>query len=494
MAIDYSKILYDSSVLPPQEAVKMAVAIPVQVYRVEVADFRGSLNFFQKYILRFKLRPDMSHPRLAEFMGIDEKLLHVILNELVEANLLNESYNLTAEGERLARNPYEIITDKERRKVGFVLRYADQETYYPYFLEALPYAEIKKFSGTRPKLEKLGHLDYLEQLWFKNVQTDFPTSGIISRLVRNTLKNNDLDDSMVGDAAEESSLSVRFLEEGPEKMWLALWVYLPKFDQEAYAPDWEVLDPFGYGTNPDIKFNLKKEENTFFLQKIDEIFGNKKTVLSKNFLDYRALVRDKALEKLSSYASGLKVIDQKCYDYATLIEEHFIKLTDAHFIPQAYTESVNLIMDVHKALESLFKLDRTYRPKSYERMLVEHDYQEKYQRRSDLTKVLKSLGFSEGDVPKVYLDISERELSNPTSLRPHIVCFLLTHKFNQSSPLFEAIKGKLWPLNTVSVYRNEDAHGQIGDQQIVALPEKDLRQAYHFFRTFITEYLKHNYE
>ena len=62
------------------------VAIPFWMYRIQSNKFTDGLNFFQRTVLKFFAKPGISVDIISEFMGVDKKLVTLIVDELKNKN------------------------------------------------------------------------------------------------------------------------------------------------------------------------------------------------------------------------------------------------------------------------------------------------------------------------------------------------------------------------------------------------------------------------
>ena len=74
------------------------VCIPFYMYRIETNEFEHGLNFFQKIVLKFKARPGIKDEAIAEYTGLDSKLIGIVTGELQAKQLINEHGSLSVKG------------------------------------------------------------------------------------------------------------------------------------------------------------------------------------------------------------------------------------------------------------------------------------------------------------------------------------------------------------------------------------------------------------
>ena len=107
----------------------MVIGIPMLEYRIQTNDFKSGLNFFQKAILKFKSRPGFSNEKIAEYLGIDVKLVAAIENELVVEKLLDGNGALTEQGKTQKASMDGLIIDNSKKKIGYIFRYLNEDKF-----------------------------------------------------------------------------------------------------------------------------------------------------------------------------------------------------------------------------------------------------------------------------------------------------------------------------------------------------------------------------
>ena len=131
MKID--NIIFNYQKRPSNKSV--IVGIPMLVYRIQTNSFRSGLNFFEKAVLKFKSKPGFPNDQIAQYLGIDSKLIDVIQASLVSEKLIGSDGLLTEKGKAQRMLLDGLIVDESKKKIGYVFRYLDEDKYFPYYVQ-----------------------------------------------------------------------------------------------------------------------------------------------------------------------------------------------------------------------------------------------------------------------------------------------------------------------------------------------------------------------
>ena len=110
------------------------LGIPMYMYRIKTHRSSYGLNFFQKAVLKFKTKPNIETSTIAACLGLDEKLITTIHNELVLKGLITSEGILTAKGNEIKSDVDGLIIDKKSTQIGYVFQYVDKAEMYPYYV------------------------------------------------------------------------------------------------------------------------------------------------------------------------------------------------------------------------------------------------------------------------------------------------------------------------------------------------------------------------
>jgi hypothetical protein len=454
------------------------VAFPLFMYRVETNEFEHGLNFFQKAVLKFKAKPSIKAETIAGYIGLDPKLIAVVIAELQEKHLINEHGSLSEEGKETLNEIEGLFINSGKKKIGYVFKYVDEDKLYQYYVSKIIHADILNDSKSKyPQIvsgTKGDGEDYTESPFFMDevykLKSTFsrPTEREVLQLILNNNKKN------VGLASDDSKdskltnqLGVRFIDEQAETIWVSTYIYLHQNEDDTYEPDWRVLDPFGFGDNVALKFYLNKLTNKKLLESIQKKFANVKTLGGRVLADFQEQMNILIEEKLiSDFSIGLYRLDNNLQIYLAAIVRSIILLEN-----QGYNDldaSVSLALNMQNALENILKLDRTNRESFYKKVYFHYD-KDNLKKRDDLILIYRQRLFSSNtQVPHSLLSASKGQLERGSSLLSYLVSFILTYKYDDKSVLFLILRDRIELFIEVAQLRNEK------DDQIRRISKREM--------------------
>lgn len=494
MEIDYNKIYYQIKHRPSPKSI--LIAIPFYMYRVITNEFEYSLNFFQKLVLHFKAKPGIKDETISLYTGLDPKLISIVKFQLQQKGLLNEFDSLTENGNKMLREIYRLMINYDKKKIGYVFKYVDQDINYQYFIErVVPAEKIESLKKQPPKIvisTKGDGEDYLETPYFLNdlyenrVTQKPPDASEVLQLIQNSyLKQNQLEYN-----AEEliSQLDIRFLNDKPDTVWVCTYIYLYLNDNETYEPDWRVLDPFNFGDNINLKYYLINSKNLLTI--IQNKFADAKLSIGKIFSDFQEKLVKQVEEKLlSDFSSKFYKLDKNLQFYLEAIVKSVILLENCNY--NDLDASLSFSLNLQNALENILKKDKENRRNAYELVFSELD-KDRAAKRKELYDIYNKNIFSNDTiVPSTLLNVSKTSLSNGKSLLSHLVSFILTYKYDKTSVLFKILRDRIEFFIEISKLRNEKGHGQTSSEKpLRPLTKEEITKYYNFIRLFVNDYIK----
>lgn len=503
MVLEYNNIILNIKARPSPK--NIMVAIPMNMYRVETNQFSHGLNFFQKTVLKFKLRPGIKDEIIAKYVGLDPKLISIVVSELNSKGLINKHGSLSEEGKVKLLEIDGLIVDSAKKRIGYVLQYVNQVKLYQYYINKLMPADVLEISKNKhPKIitgTKGDGADYTEMPFFldelcksKSVLPN-PDERDILQLIRNSNKKNSLQPETGNDNSGKlaGQLAMRFLNEQPELIWLCTYVYLEERADKTFEPDWRVLDPFGFGDNIALKFYINSPINKSLLDTIENRFADVKTIGGKILSDYQEQLNKNVEDKvLTDFTFGLCHLDFNLQQYVQAIVKNYILQQTQNY--SDLDASVVFSLNIQNALENLLKLDKDKRYSVYERMYrhFETDYKKADTKYDSLISIYRQRLFSQSTlVPKRLLNVSGSVLSKGNSLLSYLVSFILTYNFDYNSPLFKVFRERIDLIIDVAQLRNEKGHGQTSkEKSLNPLKKDDVEKYYTFIKSLINDYIQ----
>lgn len=500
MAIEFNNILFSGYRSPSPKYI--IVSIPMYMYRVVTNEFEHGLNFFQKWVLKFKAKPGIKDETIAQYLGLDSKLIAMVTNELISSQLINEHGSLSDKGKEKLNEVEGLMTNSGKDKIGYVFKYVDQDKLYQYYVNNITPADLiedrkrqypKIVTGTKGDGEDYTELSfYLEELFKAKSNFSGPTEREVLQLIQNTNKK--------GIATEQSDakmeklskqLGIRLLNEHPELVWNCTYVYLHQNEDKTFEPDWRVLDPFGFGDNIALKFYLNAPANKNLLEKIDKEFADAKTLGGKILSDYQnqlgKLIEDKLL---NDFSFGLNQLDHNLKQYLEMIVKNYILLQNNDFTD--LDASVSFSLNMQNILETILKLDKENRKDIYNTMVSQFD-NEKIKKQDSLKAIFRAKIFSnDNQIPRPLFNSMSGSLSRANSLISYLAALILSYNFSNKSPLFKILNHRIDLFIEVAQLRNEKGHGQTSKENtLTPMSRQEAEKYYSFIKSFINDYIKH---
>jgi hypothetical protein len=371
MAIEYNNIILNVGRKPSKKS--FLVAIPMFRYRIETNEFSYGLNFFQKAVLKFKVRPGTKDATIANYLGLDERLITIIIAELQRQGLINEHGALSDKGKEKLWEIDGLVVDSNKRKIGYVLKYVTQDKLYQYYVDKLVMPNLS--DGIPPKIvtgTKGDGFDYTEtpfflnELFYNKKTVSSPDEKEILEIIKNSSKKpNSSDDNQTAEKLQKQ-LSVRFIpDERPEIVWICTWIYLQEREDNTFEPDWRVLDPFGFEDNVAMKAYLNTQESKKLLESINNHFADAETIGRKKISDYQEQLNKVVEDKLlSDFLPGVSELDKNLQQYIQeILKDYCLWQT---------VEISNIgdyfFLNIQKALENILKKDQERRSEAYKEM------------------------------------------------------------------------------------------------------------------------------
>ena len=505
MATEYSRLIFNLDSAPSPKFI--LVAVPLYMYRIQTSKFDSGLNFFEKTIFRFMARPDVSSQEIAESLGLDEKLVLVVQGQLQSRGLVN-SLGYTEKGRLLAKNMDSIIVDPTKSQIGYIFQNVDDGELYPYYISS---SEL----GQEPNVDKNGNLiigtkgDGEDRI-LRRLDLDFvlkkqktqptPDEEEILDLIGNSIRRSRSDDRSENDTNwRNERLAIRPLNNAhPELVYACTYLYLPQSaeDSTVYEPDWQIMDPFGHGDSPYLKFYIEGFSDSSFKSMVEKKFGDAKTLMQKKVQEYqyyKELEIKNALDK--DFVFGHQDLPWTIkHDLLSAVESYY-DCVQYQFNNENYNKL--LIINVQNTLESVLLKDRKDRQELFGVKLGrKNEYGEKVDYRNEKTnnrEILRDL-FSRKvinvtELKRLY-SLLNIDYTRPNSLRQYLYCLLLSADYEPRATMFEIFKGEVDPVLDIADLRNSrGGHGHATIADIKEVSKEQAETSYQTMKRIINEYI-----
>ncbi len=474
------------------------VSIPLYMYRVETNEFEHGLNFFQKVVLKFKAKPNIKNETIAQLTGLDDKLIAMVSAELQGKGLLSEHGSLSEKGREKLNEVEGLVVNSGKRRIGYVFKYLNQDKLYPYFIQKVEPADIIEDKGKHPKIvtgtkgdgEDFTEIPFfIDDLIVKKQTFNKPTEREVLQLIQNTnRKGEQKQEDEEKNNKLSKQLSIRFLKDQPEIVWLCTYIYLKENEDGYFDPEWRIADPFGFGDSISLKYYISKLENENLNKSIIGRFSDAKTLEGKTLSDFYEIINKRIEEKLlSDFSIGIKTLDSNLQTYIESVIKNIILLEQQNY--NDLDASLSFSLNIQNALENIFKQDREQRNSFYENVFSELDKEIEKKKRSLIGIYRQRLFSSDTLVPQPIINVCKGNLARGNSLLSYVASFILTYNYDNKSILFKLLNNRIEPIIEIAQLRNEKGHGQTAaEKELRPFSITEVLKHYDFFKSFINDY------
>jgi len=496
MEIEYNNIYHHIKRRPSKKY--LMVSIPLNMYRVETNEFEHGLNFFQKVVLKFKSKPNIKNETIAQLTGLDDKLIAMVSVELQLKGLLSEHGSLSEKGREKLNEVEGLVVNSGKRRIGYVFKYLNQDKLYPYFIQKVEPADILEDKGQHPKIvtgtkgdgEDFTELPFfIDDLIVKKQTFNKPNEREVLQLIQNTnRKGEQKQEDEEKNNKLSQQLSIRFLKDQPEIVWVCTYIYLKENEDGYFYPEWRIADPFGFGDSISLKFYISKLANENLNKSIISRFSDAKTLEGKTLSDFYEIIKKRIEERLlSDFSIGIKTLDTNLQTYTESVTKNIILLEQQNY--DDLDSSLSFSLNIQNALENIFKQDREQRNSFYEIVYSELDKEFEKKKRC-LIDIYRQRLFSNNIlVPQPIINVCKGSLARGNSLLSYVASFILTYNYDNKSILFKLLNNRIDQIIEIAQLRNEKGHGQTASEKVLRTFSKtEFIRHYEFFKSLINDY------
>lgn len=505
MAAEYSRLIFNLDSAPSPKFI--LVAVPMYMYRVQTSKFDSGLNFFERTVFRFMARPDVTSEEIAKSLGLDEKLILVVQGQLQSRGLVN-SLGYTDQGKLFAKNLDSIIVDPTKTQIGYIFRNVDNGDLYPFYITPSELGQEPNtdkngnlITGTKgdgdDRIIKRNNLDFILQN--QKVQPQLEEEDILD-LIGNSVRHARSETQTGSDNNwNNSKLSIHTLNNSsPELVYICTYLYLPQSmdDNTVYEPDWRVLDPFGHGDSPYLKFYIEGFSDQAFHSLLEKQFGDVKTLMQKKVQEYQYFKKQEIQSILDKdFVFGHQDLPLTIkHDLLSAIESYY-DCVQYQFNNENYNKL--LIINIQNTLESVLLADRNNRDDLFNVKLgKQNEYGEKVDYRNEKNKnkgILYDLFNSKivtvSELKRLY-SLLNIDFTRPNSLRQYLYCLLLSYFYEPRATMFEIFKSEVDAVLDIADLRNVGGgHGHATIADIKEVSKEQAETSYKTMKRIINEYI-----
>lgn len=483
----------------------------MNLYRIQTYKFESGLNFFQKAILRFKAKPGISNEKIAELLGLDVRLVYMVESELRAQQLLDSSGVFTSKAKELLGDIDNIIIDKTRTQIGYVLQYLNDDELYPYYIINLGSEPNLDINGDIVTGTKGDGMDYVKKAYdfslnFKEglVCAAPDEYRIIESIKRTRQKSKETDtDVDLGDA-----LALKYFQDNqsPLKALVYTYVYLPKKEEgDVYDTDWQVQDPFFPDcNNPQLKYYLKNLQDQRFNVVLEKNFNDAKTIMEKRFQEYQ-VIKEQEIDELihQDYMFGYERLPYSLQEKIRSLISAYIDVLQSQYANIDYVHT--FLNTIQKSLETLLCLDiEKLRPHIYEQLANEYgeskemskadrDFIQK-KRMNDIKKCTMDFKnpFGVKNSKDFFFTAKNINPANMFSLKHYLCGMILTTWYEKDSIMFKSFNGHVDTIIQLANLRNSDAaHGSLKINKKIS--KEEIETYYNSYKSIINNFIHYSY-
>ena len=483
---------------------------PAWAYRVVAPRIRQRrLNMLQRAVLGLchagLRRPDT----LAEHLSIHPDLAAFIVKELGELGHLDTNGLPTSEG---IRTLDEDTIDTDEMVAGYVFQDPWRQDLWPRFVERLDYCELDYdengfpvlLTGTTGKPRRFPAFAVLPRANVGVPAT--PSSKAIVEAVtqhRKGLRFNDADDTDEDPIGEFDATGVQigrvsFVEETPQPVFLATYLYVPESDSG--ATDWYVCDPFGLGQSVRLRRGVEHvmhDEVPALYEVVNKLIGQ---TLQGGYEEHRRWLDTLRLQAGLEVDRRLTVNIRSHAAFDELIAMEAGRQEVRALGPECPDRKINDVLRAGvKVLESVFASMATAHPlgdiwkRTYVVRTDRRTGSERLTQQSETAllaalyeSAIRRVGFSD-PIPRAFLNVkpgqirSVAEFGEHWRLRPLVTATVLLADRERSHPLTNVARWNPTLLNLIdqiSISGGGAGHAG-GTNATVADTEEHVDRVYH---------------
>lgn len=497
------------------------VAIPFWMYRIQSNKFTDGLNFFQRTVLKFLAKPGISSDEISKFIGIDTKLVNLIIEELKTKKYIGADNLLTEEGKYYRKSAMGLAVDEGEKQIGYVFQMRDRDDYYPFYINDInpvsSYVNKKHDIGIIVEADE-NHDEYRSRVFILCVDEQenaiAPNERDILQLMENTCKSRKVSEDVIEDTVRKcDKLKLDFLpDDTPENVYICTYVYLEKLGAKIYDQDWKVLNPFEDGiTSPNMKFYLQSLQDKKFETFLQEQFKDAYTNGDATWAEGEKEIEKKLDLRMKLDFGDIKPIpsdpNNNLVNWLRTVVEYNLK-----YVASEYTKvdcSHMIITYTQRIVELIFKIDSQERSNLYSQIQDMYFREQEINRYGKIKWRNKNLyndaSFTNNVITaidwlmpsrkrnndEVYKKLTKTatRYDNRDGLVKSIYILILEAAFNQDKTLIEVLDPHLDFILDRCSQRNLESHATLN--AVPALSKEDTETYYEFIRTLINDYTKY---
>ena len=485
------------------------LAIPMYMYRIETQSLEYGINFFQKAVLMFKTKPGIDNSTISTCLGLDEKLVDLVSEQLVTSKLIGRDGRITDRGKEMKNDIDGLIVDDTKRSIGYIFQHINDEGLYAFYVNNIKKASVLNGEICTGTKGDSGNEDFYtlpilaEKLLKKRVTNYAPNEREILGLIRRSNKHVHTNKDIETIHIDTKKYGISFVPDNhPSIVWVCTYAYVPRIKDDVYSSEWEIQDPFGFKNNSELKMYVESLIEDGLIDDFRYKFSNLHTVDDQTIDEFQARM-DALVNKLmdETFEIGYLKLDRNVQKYLRIVLKNYLILSRTIEIDACGS----YVGNIQNALEAIIKLDFEKNDSDYKK--VENSFQCEFrdnrstrsdffrpQDRCDYLDELFTTGVlkADPDTEKKIKAFSKRfDPRHTNSLKHYLLKFLFAHKYNDSNPLFNSIKEMIGVIYDIAILRNLTNLGQSSNEkQVCSLSKKNIEFYFNEFQQIVNNYIE----
>lgn len=484
------------------------LAIPMYMYRIETQSLEYGINFFQKAVLMFKTKPGIDNSTISTCLGLDEKLVDLVSEQLVTSKLIGSDGRITNRGKEIKNDIDGLIVDDTKKSIGYVFQHLNDEGLYAFYVNNIKKASVLNGEICTGTKGDSGDEDFYTSPILADKLLDVRTTnyapnereilGLIRRSNKHAHTNTDVETIHV----DTKNYGISFVPDNhPSIVWVCTYAYVPRIKDEVYSSEWEIQDPFGFRNNSELKIYVESLIEDGLIEDFRYKFSDLHTVDDQTIDEFQARMDALVNKQMDeTFEIGYHKLDRNVQRYLKMVLKNYLVLNRTIEIESCG----NFIGACYNAFEAIFKLDFEKNEGDYRKVKnsfifefrpngrTRSDFfraQDRYDYFDELfcTGVLKADLNTQDRIKRFSKEFDPR---NTNSLKHYLLKFLFAHKFNSTNPLFDIIKEKVDVIYKIADLRNSSKHGQTSNEvQTRSLTREEINYYFNELKQIVNNYI-----
>lgn len=484
------------------------LAIPMYMYRIKTLSLEYGINFFQKAVLMFKTKPGIDNSTIATCLGLDEKLVELVSEQLVISKLIGSDGRITDRGKEIKNDIDGLVVDDTRKSIGYVFQHLNDEGLYSFYVSNIKIASVLNGEICTGTKGNSGDEDFYtspilaDKLLEERVTNYAPNEREILGLIRRSNKHAHTNMDVETIHVDTKKYGISFVPDNhPSIVWVCTYAYVPRIKDNVYSSEWEIQDPFGFKNNSELKMYVESLIEEGLIEDFRYKFSDLHTIDDQTIDEFQARMDALVNKQMDeTFEIGYHKLDRNLQKYLKIVLKNYLILSRTIEIDACGS----YVGNIQNALEAIIKLDFEKNESDYRKVhnSFKYEFRPNGRTRSDFfrpqdrydyfdelfyTGVLKADFNTQQKIKDFSKEFDPRQAR---SLKHYLLKFLFAHKYNATNPLFDIIKEKVGVIYTIANLRNLSNHGQTSNEkQMRSLTKEEINLYFNELKQIVNNYI-----